>query len=111
MVSEIARKTKNTAPASLYDETILRNRRHPDNRYRDDAFFGAAAINHCLAVVIRSNTALTTRAALLRLLPASAANSDSRQAVTFATLRLAWRKFSMVSVAAMAMVAQSTEEK
>ena len=27
-------------------ETILRNRRHADGRRRDDACFGAAAINH-----------------------------------------------------------------
>jgi hypothetical protein len=27
-------------------ETILRHLRHPDDRGRDDAYFGAAAINH-----------------------------------------------------------------
>ena len=46
MVSEIARKNKNAAPASLYDETTLRNHRNADNQRRDDACFGAAAINH-----------------------------------------------------------------
>jgi len=32
---------------TLIHETILRNHRHADNRRRDDACFGAAAINHC----------------------------------------------------------------
>jgi len=46
MVSEIARKNKNAAPASLYDETTLRNHRNADNQRRDAACFGAVAINH-----------------------------------------------------------------
>src|SRR5258708_32807243 len=32
---------------TLIHETILRNHRHADNRRRDDACFGAAAINYC----------------------------------------------------------------
>jgi hypothetical protein len=42
-----SRPTLESWKETLIRETILRNRRYADSRHRDDACFGAAAINHC----------------------------------------------------------------